>query len=134
MSTRPRRAVRPLERPHLRVVRGRGARRSPLVPAAVILVLAVFAVAALQAFVAQEGLRVNELERSVRKAEERHALLRAEIAELSSPERIERAAADLGLDRASDPVFLRAPAPMPDRSRDVVGDPSNAKRLLAGRP
>lgn len=123
-------------RPQLRLVRGEGEAvperpvRAVLVPLAAVLVLAVFAVAALQAYVGQEGLRLAQLEREVQQAEERYALLRARVSELSSPERLEQRADELGLVPA-DPVFLPAP-------EGLEGSPPSegyaSKRLLTGVP
>lgn len=135
MAVRPGRAPES-RRPHLRLVRGGpeavGERsvRSVLVPVAAVLVLAVFAVAALQAYVGQEGLRLARLEREVQQAEERYALLRARTSELSSPERLEVRAAELGLVPA-DPVFLPAPAGL--EGAEPVEEYAS-KRLLSGAP
>lgn len=126
-------------RPHLRVVRG-GAETSPprslrsiLVPVAAVLVLAVFAVAALQAYVGQEGLRLARLEREVQQAEERYALLRARVSEVSSPDRVEQQAAELGLVPA-DPVFVPAPEGVDEPGSDDGADGYASKRLLTGVP
>jgi len=114
MSTRPRR--RADARPPLRVVAGRDRRRLAFVPLAVVVVLAVFAVAGLQAYLGQEGFRADRLERRLAEAEEHQDLLRARLAELSSPARIESAAAALGMVPAPQPVFLPAPDGMPEGS------------------
>lgn len=133
-GTRPRRKAERGPRPQLRVVGGRGRnRRLALVPAAMVLVAAVFAVAGLQAYLAQEGFRAAELQRDVERAEEEFSLLRGRVAELSSPARLEESARRLGLTEATDPVFLAAPGPVPDpeaRSRLAY----DAKRLLGGAP
>jgi cell division protein FtsL len=78
-------------------------------PAAAVVVLAIFAVAALQAYFGQEGLRASRVEREVVEAEERSALLRARVAELSSPRRLQEAAEAQGMLPAPDPIFLPAP-------------------------
>lgn len=49
------------------------------------------------ALVAQGAFRMSELERSARDLEQEHAELRLELAELSSPERIAKAARKAGL-------------------------------------
>jgi hypothetical protein len=138
MATRPRRALRPAprERTPLRVLPGRGARplRASLVPAAVILVLAVFAVAGLQAYLAQEGFHAAKLERDLRHEEERFSLLRAEAARLSSPSRLAEEAHRLGMTEPADPIFLRAPGAVPERAEDDMHTPYTAKRLLAEVP
>lgn len=135
MALRPGGAAEP-RRPHLRVVRAgeephpRRSFRAVLVPVAAVLVLAIFAVAALQAYVGQEGFHLSRLEGQVEQQEERYALLRARVAELSSPERIRERSSELGLEPA-DPVFLPAP-------EGVGEDPDTggyaAKRLLTDVP
>lgn len=126
-------------RPHLRVVRDGEEPSSPrslrsvLVPVSVVLILAIFAVAALQAYVGQEGLRLARLERQVQQAEERYALLRAQLAESSSPDRIERRAAELGLVPA-DPVFLPAPRGVGEAGSADGSDGYASKHLLTGVP
>jgi hypothetical protein len=79
------------------------------VGAVVLLVLTVFVVASLQAYLAQEGLRVASLERSVRITEEQTTLLQARQAQLAAPSRIADEAAKLGLVGDASPTFLRAP-------------------------
>lgn len=129
MATQPRRAAR--QRPALRLVSRRRPQRSALVPAAVVVLLAVFGVAALQAYVGQEGLRVARLERELREAEERFALLRQELAERSSPDRLSEAASELGLVPAGEPTFLPAPGvPADDAERDA-SRALETKQLLA---
>lgn len=111
MATRSSRLARADAPTRLRVVDG-GRRRSLrpiLVPAALVLVLAVFAVAGLQAYLSQEGFRAAKLERTLRDAEEEHELLRARLAQLSSPSRLQDGAAKLGLQPPPDPIFLRVP-------------------------
>ncbi len=115
MATRAlRRESRSVEREaHLRVVpdqqaRKRKRRASPL-PVVLLVVLTVFGVAALQAWVGQDGLRAAELEREVQREQERSTLLRAQVAQLSSPHRLKEEATKLGLVPAPDPVFLKAP-------------------------
>lgn len=130
-------AVRPLPRPRtrapLRVVRSPVARRRSSVRLVVLMVVTVFAVAALQAFVGQEGMRVSELERQVRRAEERLTLLRARQAQLTEPARLTDEAARLGMVTDAHPTFLRdrAPDPEPDPRREAQA----SRRLLTpGRP
>jgi Tfp pilus assembly protein PilX len=94
------------------------------VGAVVLLVLTVFVVASLQAYLAQEGLRVASLERSVRIAEEQTTLLQAREAQLATPSRIADEAAKLGLVGDASPTFLRAP----DAPR---GDTASPARLDA---
>ena len=130
MATQPLRAARP--RPSLRVITGRRERRA-LLPAAVVLVLAVFGVAALQAYVGQEGLRMARLERQVEQAKERNALLRRKAAERSSPERVAEAAAEAGLVPATNPTFLPVSGAPVTRDADP-GRALDTKRLLARTP
>lgn len=53
--------------------------------------------AAAQALVAQGSFRMAELQRRVVELEQEHGRLRLEVAELSSPERVTRAAREAGL-------------------------------------
>lgn len=126
-------------RPHLRVVRD-GVEAPPprslgsiLVPVAAVLVLAIFAVAALQAYVGQEGLRLARLEREVQQAEERYALLRARLSEVSSPDQVEGRAVELGLVPA-EPVFVPAPDGIEEPRSAEGADGYASKRLLTGLP
>jgi cell division protein FtsL len=110
MAQRPGALAPSLPQPRLRVIAEPRRRFSAaLIPAALVLILAVFAVAALEAGLAQEGFRAAKLEREVRQAEERHAILRAELASLSSPSRLVEVARRLGMGPAPDPVFVQAP-------------------------
>jgi cell division protein FtsL len=112
MATRPlERAARPrAQPPRLRVVRGKrktkASRRSPL-PVVALVVFMVFGVAVLQAWVGQDGLRAAALERDVHNEQERLTLLRAQVAQLSSPQRLRDEAQKMGLVAVSDPVALR---------------------------
>lgn len=130
MATRP--LPRRQPRAPLRVVRGAAARRSS-VRLVLLMVVTVFAVVALQAFVGQEGMRIAELEREVRRAEERMTLLRARQAQLTEPARLADEAARIGLVTDPDPTFLRAsaPDPSPDARREAQ---ASRKLLLPGRP
>ncbi len=76
-----------------------------------LVVLSVFGVAALQAWVGQDGLRAAELERDVQRDYERLTLLRAQVAQLSSPQRLREEAAKLGLIPAPDPTHLQVTVP-----------------------
>jgi cell division protein FtsL len=93
---KPRPALRPV-RPQPRPVR-RTRRRTPfaLFSLAVITVLVVI-LASAQAMVAQEAFRVADLTRSLETLEEGHGQLRLKVAELSSPQRLVRAARRHGL-------------------------------------
>ena len=123
MATRPVRKAAPnrqrRQRPPLRVVRGDGdstqkktakKRRSP-VPVVLLVVLTVFGVAALQAWVGQDGLNAARLEREVQQEQERLTLLRAQVAQLGSPKRLREEARKLGLVPAPEPKFLQVQVP-----------------------
>jgi hypothetical protein len=123
-------ATRPLPktqraRPHLRVIGGSAARRRVSVGAVVLLVLTVFAVASLQAYLAQEGLRVASLEKTVRLQEEQTTLLQARQAQLANPGRIADEASKLGLVGDPQPTFLRAP----DAPKDDTASPAHLDAL-----
>lgn len=124
---RPLRA--PQRRSVLRVVEGgRRPSRRQLLPVAVVLVLGVFAVTALQAYLAQEGFRAARLEKQVRKAQEDYVLLRRQVAQLSSPGRLAESAAKLGMTDPADPVFLQAP------SAGTGPDDSGTRPAYADKP
>ncbi len=138
MATAPaRRPDRAARRPQLHVVhatsadrRTKKARRRSPIPVVVLVVLAVFGVAALQAWVGQDGLRAATLEREVHHEQERLTLLRAQVAQLSSPQRLREEANKLGLVAPSDPLFLKAPM------EPAEGDtpPDATKKLAAPLP
>jgi hypothetical protein len=119
--------------PHLRVVEGQrtAARRPSPWPIVVLVVLAVFGVAALQAWVGQDGLRAAALEREVAHEQERLTLLRAQVAQLSSPQRLREEALKLGLVPAAEPVFLPVTVP-PATAASLSADA--AKRLESPSP
>ncbi|MGH2760512.1 MAG: hypothetical protein ACRDKJ_13265 [Actinomycetota bacterium] len=112
------------QRSRLRVVEGgkKAARRRPSpLPIVILVVLAVFGVAALQAWVGQDGLRAAELEQDVQREYERLTLLRAQVAQLSSPQRLREEAAKLGLVPATDPVYLRVTVPRGSAEAQLPG-------------
>jgi hypothetical protein len=127
-------ATRALQRPRtrqraarLRVVEGgKTARRPSPLPIVVLVVLAVFGVAALQAWVGQDGLRAAELERDVAHEYERLTLLRAQVAQLSSPQRLREESAKLGLVPAADPVHLRVTVPYGTGDAQLGGNTARA--------
>jgi cell division protein FtsL len=96
----------------------------------VLVVLAVFGVAALQAWVGQDGLRAASLERQVQHEQERLTLLRAQVAQLSSPQRLREEADKLGLVAPSDPLFLKAPM----KPAEEGTSPDATKKLAAPLP
>lgn len=135
MSTRPRRTTAAGGRPVLRVIAGAGRGRSGLLPLAALVIVAVFAVVALQAHLAQVGFRTARLERQVAQAEDRYALLRGEVAQLSSPDRVASAATELGMVAPPDPVFLQSPRSLPESDATEGEDTDFAsKRLVRGGP
>ena len=109
MATRA--APRPRSRPELRVVRGGGKRRMSAVPIIAIAIATVFGVTGIRAAQGQDGLKAAALEQQYANEQENHILLRAQVAELSSPGRIADEANKLGLVPAVNPVFLRLPEP-----------------------
>lgn len=131
-ATSPHRA----QRTPLRVVHGRGGstpkkkgkRLSP-VPVVLLVVLTVFGVAALQAWVGQDGLNAARLEREVQNEQERLTLLRAQVAQLGSPKRLREEARKLGLVPAPEPQFLKVQVPA---SSDAGG--TAAEGLAAPAP
>ena len=126
----PRQRGRPRSR--LRVVEGgkqATRRRASPVPIVVLIVLAVFGVAALQAWVGQEGLRAAELERDVTREYERLTLLRAQVAQLSSPQRLREEAAKLGLAPPADAVHLRVTVPRGTADAQIPGVTASAVEL-----
>jgi len=121
-------------RPPLRVVKGKGKRRSP-VPVVLAVVLTVFGVTALHATMSQDGIRAAKLEREVADESERLTLLRARVAQLSNAGRIADEAAKLGLVGDPDARFLKVPLDAPERIGPVApGQPSRdpIKSLDAG--
>jgi cell division protein FtsL len=72
----------------------------------VLAVVTVFGVTGMHASMGQDGLRAATLEREVQKETERLSLLRARVAQLSTPRRIADEAARLGLVADADPKFL----------------------------
>lgn len=137
VSSRTARQVRTeRRRADLRVVRGRRGRslRSLLIPAAVVLILAVFGVAAIEAYLSQEGFRAAKLENALRKADEQHELLRAEVARLSSPSRVQEQAAKAGMQAPPDPVFLRVPVRSDGAASPLQAVPQIPKRTGTGEP
>ena len=123
-------------RSRLRVVEGgkqtaRRKRPSP-VPIVVLIVLAVFGVAALQAWVGQDGLRAAELEREVSREYERLTLLRAQVAQLSSPQRLREEAAKLGLAPPAESAHLRVTVPRGTTDAPIPGVAASA--LGSGSP
>jgi hypothetical protein len=134
---RSRRRAAAAARPHLRVVHGvsetprkKKAKRGSPVSVVVLIVLAVFGVAALQAWVGQDGLHAAALEREVQHEQERLTLLRAQVAQLSSPQRLREEANKLGLVAPADPMFLKAP--VTSLSKEL--SPDATKRLAAPLP
>jgi cell division protein FtsL len=79
------------------------------VPVVVLVVLSVFGVSVLQAWVGEDGLKAASLERDVQREQERLTLLRARVAQLSAARRLRDEANKMGLVAPVDPVYLKAP-------------------------
>jgi cell division protein FtsL len=92
----------------------------------VLVVLSVFGVAVLQAWVGQDGLKAASLERDVQHEQERLTLLRAQVAQFSSPRRLRDEANKLGLVTPTGPVYLKAPV-----SDEATGAPPRDDGSLA---
>lgn len=95
-------------RPHLRVV-PEARPRHTLAFALLYLVVGaavVFGTVTVNALAAGDAVQARELESQVRAAEQRYEGLTAEVARLEDPARIERAAAELGMVRATSPRYL----------------------------
>lgn len=134
MATRPlpRRDTRERRRANLRVVRGgrseRTRRTRASVPIVVLAALTVFAVAVLQAWMGQEGLKAADLERKVSHQTEQVTLLRAKVAQLETPQRILDEARRLGLQPDADPAFVREAGIAP------VAEPRATKTITSPTP
>ncbi|MGH2682662.1 MAG: hypothetical protein ACRDIX_05460 [Actinomycetota bacterium] len=92
----PRPTLRPVRQPPRPARRARRGTPFALFALAVVTVLMVL-LASGQAMVAQEAFRVADLTRSVERLEEGHGQLRLKVAELTSPQRLVRAARRFGL-------------------------------------
>jgi cell division protein FtsL len=111
---------RAASRPQLRVVRGsKAARRRPVL-LVVLAVVTVFGVTGMHASIGQDGLRAATLERRVQKETERLSLLRAQVAQLSTPKRIADEANRLGLVADPDPSFVGGSAPPQEQAAGRV--------------
>lgn len=105
--------------------KGKTRSRSPL-PVVVLVVITVFGVAAIQAWVSQDGLHAARLEREVQQEQERLTLLRAQVAQLGSPQRLREEARKLGLVPAPDMRYLRVEVPA-----DAQAPPANSTHRIA---
>jgi cell division protein FtsL len=125
--------------PRLRVVRGHVRPRNPSrirrtrgsIPIVVLAALTVFAVAVLQAWMGQEGLKAAKLERAVAHQTEQTTLLRAKVAQLETPKRIADEARRLGLVADPNPAFLQEVDAAPDQPPTT---PDQTKRLTSPSP
>jgi cell division protein FtsL len=105
----PRPAENGDERPSLRVVeKARRERRRHIgTVACVVLFAALFAVAGSQAYLVQQQRHIDSTNIKISRAEDDAELLRVELAQLQSPQRITQdAAAKLGMIPAPTPVYL----------------------------
>lgn len=131
MATRAVRSATPApaspNKARLRVVQGerkgnrrsKSKKRSPL-PLVVLVIITVFGVAAIQAWVSQDGLSAARLEREVQQEQERQTLLRAQVAQLGSPQRLRAEANKIGLVPASDTQYLRVEVPETAHDRGAL--------------
>jgi hypothetical protein len=107
MVSRPAPRVRP--RPNLRVVRGEGRQRPSAVAVVIVAIIVVFGVTGIRAAIGADGLKAASLERELSRVQEQHTLLRAQVAQLSSPGRIADEAKRLGMIPAGTPKYLKLP-------------------------
>ena len=115
-------APRAISRPRLRIaepVDSRTLRRRLKVGAlALVAVVAVFAMVAFHALVAQSQVTLDRLEQRTATAERRYEQARFEHAKLSAPQRIVDRASALGLEApASPPTAVAVAGPVPDSPR-----------------
>lgn len=105
-------------RPSLRVIdqasiRSRARRRTMAIVTFVVLLAGFFAVALVQAQLVADQHELDVLRGRIMEAEAERARLRRAVEESSAPSAIIRRAQDLGMVRATDPVYLAAVAPAP---------------------
>ncbi len=131
LSTRPSsrpasRLVRPeFMRPSLRVIdqasiRSRARRRTIAIVTFVVLLVGFFAVALVQAQLVADQHELDVLRGRIMEAEAERARLRRAVEESSAPGAIIRRADELGMVRATEPVYLAAVAPAPRVATPIV--------------
>lgn len=128
--TRP----RPGRRAHLRVVRQPRRRHLTVFLLAALLLAGatVFGTVSLNAMAAGDAVVARQLEADVVAAERRYGHLIAEVAALESPERVRRAALELGMEPATEPRYLILDRTLPsdlEQRREAVGAGETADPL-----
>ena len=116
--------------------KGKTKSRSPI-PVVLLVVITVFGVAAIQAWVSQDGLNAARLEREVQQEQERLTLLRAQVAQLGSPQRLREEARKLGLVPAPNMRYLRVEVPAGAQAPEgtaVASGSDSANRIAAAAP
>ena len=94
---------------HLRVVRGPEIRRGVLGTLLLtVLFLTLSAIAAMQAVLVQGQMKLDAVSRTISTREKERELVALVVAEREAPDRIQRAAAELGLVQPPNVVFLQA--------------------------
>lgn len=135
MNATPQRLTRPAPRRiHLRVVREPRRRHltAYLLVAFVLAGATVFGTVSLNAMAAGDAVRARDLEAKVVDAERRYGHLVAEVAALENPERVRRAALEMGLVPAASPTYLVLERPLPadqERQEELVAPGETADAL-----
>lgn len=114
----------PPKRPKLALVRA--TKRPTIRPAAIVVVIGIFATVVINAMLVGDGFKLSALEKGVKQAEEQNLMLRAQIAELGSPSRLNEVSQQEGLVVDPAPVGLAAASELrPQRAAGEVASPSN---------
>jgi cell division protein FtsL len=100
--------------------------------AALVVGALVLGVVSLQVMVAENSFRMNDLSRRGAELRQDQGELRLEIAELSSPRRIEREAKRLGLHLSDDVETLRVPSVIDGQAREPGPGGSISGQALSG--
>lgn len=91
-------------RPKLQLVLG--SKPTPIRPAAIVLFLGIVLTVLISATLVGDGFKLSSLERQVKQAEEQNLMLRAQVAELGSPSRLDELAQTQGLVVDDRPIGL----------------------------
>jgi cell division protein FtsL len=100
--------------------------------AALVVGALVLGVVSLQIMAAENSFRMQDLSRRGAELRQEQGELRLEIAELSSPRRIEREARRLGLHLSDDVETLRVPATVGSQAREPGSGGSASGQALSG--
>jgi cell division protein FtsL len=100
--------------------------------AALVVGALVLGVVSLQILVAENSFRMQDLSRRGAQLRQEQGELRLQIAELSSPRRIETAARRLGLHLSDDVETLRVPPTVGSRAGEPGADGSASGQALSG--